>query len=379
MSNLFSKLLGFGKSGLWHQKVNEVVGIDFGTSSVKAVQLKKDKGRILLETYGEIALGPYNNLAVSQVSNLGSEKMSQLLADLFNEANITTRVGSLAIPLRSSLVNMMSLPDLAADKLEKIIPIEARKYIPVPISEVELDWWIIPKKIFNQAGEEHRRTVEVLVVAIHKDTIKQYEEIVKLAEFQPAFFEIETFSAIRAVFAGEMQAVVMLDIGAATSKLSIIDYGVVRQSHTIGKGSQDITLAISRSLGVDFAKAEEIKRRVGLVESVGLPSTATGEDAQIRNTVSTIVEYIFSEANKVISAYQNRERRVVTKVVIIGGGGLLKGLLDLAKTNFEATVVLGEAFAKVEYPAFLDKVLKETGPGFAVATGLALRHLEELG
>lgn len=372
MPNSFSKLFGFGKGGLWQRSVNEVVGIDFGTSSVKAVQLKKDKGRILLETYGEIALGPYNGLAVSQVANLGTEKTVKLLQDLFTEANITTRVGALAIPLRSSLVTTMSLPDLGEGKLDKIVPIEARKYIPVPISEVELDWWIIPKKVFAHAGEEHRNTVEVLVVAIHKDTIKQYEEITKQAEFKPAFFEIETFSALRAIFAGEMQAVVMLDIGATTSKLAIIDYGVVRQSHTIGKGSQDITLAISRSLGVDFDKAEEIKRRVGLIESMG-------EDAQIRNTVSTIMEYIFAEANKVIAAYQNRERRVVTKVVIIGGGGLLKGLLDLAATNFECSVVLGEAFAKVEYPAFLDKVLKETGPGFAVATGLALRHLEELG
>ncbi len=372
MLNPFSKLLHLGKAGLWQRGSSEVVGLDFGTSSVKAVQLKKDKGRILLETYGEIALGPYNNLAVSQVANLGSEKMADLLKDLFTEANISTREGSFAIPLRSSLVTMMSLPNLGDDKLEKVVPIEARKYIPVPISEVELDWWVIPKKIFGQTSESGRNTVEVLVVAIHKDTVKQYQEIARLAEVNPAFFEIETFSAIRAVFAGEMQAVVMIDIGAATSKMAIIDYGVVRQSHTIGKGAQDITLAISRSLGVDFAKAEEIKRRVGLVESLDA-------DAQIRNTVSTTVEYIFSEANKVIHAYQNRERRVINRVVLIGGGVLLKGLLDLAKESFQATVTLGEAFAKVEYPAFLDKVLKETGPGFAVATGLALRHLEELG
>ncbi len=371
MSNPFSKFLSFGKNGLWHKQGNQVVGVDIGTSSVKAVQLRKEKGRVILETYGEIALGPYGNLAVGQVTNLSPEKMAPLLKDLFTEANITTQAVAMAIPLRSSLLTMVALPDLGESKLTKMVPIEARKYIPVPISEVELDWWIIPKRILKTAGDEAGKTIEVLIVAIHKDTIKQYQEIGRIAELPPAFLEIETFSAIRAVFAGEMNAVAILDIGAATAKMAIVDYGIVRLSHTIGKGSQDITVAISRSLGVDFAKAEEIKRRVGLVEQPGAEN--------VSGTVSTIVEYIFTEVNKVITSYQEREKRAVTKIVLIGGGSLLHGLLDVAKTSFEIPVEIGQAFDKVEYPAFLDKVLKETGPGFSVAVGLALRHLEEIG
>ncbi|MEK7552591.1 MAG: pilus assembly protein PilM, partial [Patescibacteria group bacterium] len=233
--------------------------------------------------------------------------------------------------------------------------------------EVELDWWVIPRP----AGDEtETKKTEILLAAIHKEIIGRYKEDLRLLDLVPAFFEIETFSAIRSTFSGERGAIVILDLGAGTTKLAIIDYGVVRLSHTISKGAQDITLAIARSLGVEFAKAEEIKRSVGLVERY--------EGQNISNLVSAIIEYIFAEAHRVITIYQTRSRRSIERVVLIGGGSLLQGLMELASQSFEVPVVVGDPFAKVEFPVFLERVIKKTGPGFAVALGLALRHLQTL-
>ncbi|MEK7208649.1 MAG: type IV pilus assembly protein PilM [Patescibacteria group bacterium] len=364
----FAKFLHLDHLALWQKKDQRVVGLDFGHSSVKAVQLRNEQGRAVLETYGEIAVGPYGDLAVGQVSNLTSAKMVELLGDLFREANINAQAASVAIPLRSSLLSIIELPPaLSGSKLDKIIPLEARKYIPVPISEVELDWWVMPRVADQSAGETGGRKTEVLIAAIHKEVISRYAEYLKAVNLTPAFFEIETFSAIRSVFAGERGATVILDFGAGTTKLAIVDYGIVRLSHTISKGAQDITLALSRSLGVPFAKAEEIKRAVGLVENY--------EGQNLSGLVSAIIEYIFAEAHKVLTVYEARKRRSIEKVILIGGGALLKGLLELAGRNFEIPVSLGEPFARVEYPAFLNEVLTKTGPGFAVAMGLALRHL----
>ncbi|MBI4136248.1 MAG: type IV pilus assembly protein PilM [Candidatus Vogelbacteria bacterium] len=370
MANPLGKFLHLGQSVLWQKKDNRVIGLDLGHSSVKAVQLRNEKGRAILETYGEMAVGPYGDLAVGQVSNLASAKMAELLGDLFREANITARSVSLAIPLRSSLLLIIDLPPLSPSQLVKVIPIEARKYIPVPISEVELDWWVIPALGGPVAAEGGPKKIEVLLAAIHKEVINQYTEHLKSLQLTPAFFEIETFSAIRSIFSGERGATVILDFGAGTTKLAIVDYGIVRLSHTISKGAQDITLAISRSLGLEFAKAEEIKRSVGLSERY--------DGKNIPGLASTIIEYIFAEVNKVLTIYQTRQRRSIEKVILIGNGALLKGLLELAGQNFEVPVTLGLPFAKVEYPAFLEGVLAKTGPGFAVAVGLALRHLENL-
>jgi len=367
MATSLAKFFHFDRLALWQKKDQQVVGLDFGHSSVKAVQLRNEKGRAILETYGEIALGPYGNLAVGQVSNLPSVKMVELVSDLFREANITASAVSVAIPLRSSLLSIIELPaTIRGSQLDKIIPIEARKYIPVPISEVELDWWSIPHPSGSTDDNVEKKT-EVLIAAIHKEIINQYTDNLKALNLTPTFFEIETFSAIRSVFSGERGATVIIDFGAGTTKLAIVDLGVVRLSHTISKGAQDITLAISRSLGLEFAKAEEIKRVVGLVENY--------EGQNLSGLVSAIVEYIFAEAHKVLTIYETRKRRSVEKVILIGSGSLLKGLVERASQSFEMPVVLGDPFAKVEYPAFLQGVLTKTGPGFAVAIGLALRHL----
>src|SRR3989344_2487422 len=386
MANPFAKILALaGGKGLLQSKGESVIGIDIGSSSIKIVQLKRDHGRIILETYGELATGPYADLAVGQAATLPPEKLGEMVQDLIKEANITTSLGAFSIPLKSSLLIVLEMPDIKPAELAKAIPIEARRYIPVPISEVALDWWIIPRteNTFEESeGEEKvgasQTKVEVLVVAIHKGTLTQYESIAHLARVQSKFFEIETFSAIRSSFVGhDLGATTIIDMGAGATKMAIIDYGIVKLSHTIGKGSQDVTMAISKSLGVDFAKAEEIKREIGLKRpSKQLPGRTLSID-DVGFATNPIVEYIFAEANRAIVNYQKKYKRSVDHAVLIGGGALLKGVHDIAVRYLGSEVTIGTPFEKVESPAFLSPVLKETGPEFAVAIGLALRLLQQ--
>jgi len=111
------------------------------------------------ETYGELACGPYNNLSVGQATNLPTDKYVELLRDLFKEANVTAKVGAIAIPLNHSLIVSAEVPEMDEKELAGVIPIEARKYVPVPISEVILDWWIVPHgpSDFAQSTEASRR------------------------------------------------------------------------------------------------------------------------------------------------------------------------------------------------------------------------------
>jgi len=380
MSNPFSKL-----SGLFN-KSTSVLGVDIGSSSVKVIQLKNENGRAVLETYGELATGPYGDKAVGQAVTLASDQLSALLSDLFREANITTKLGAISIPLRSSLLVNIEVPDMPEDKLATMIPIEARKYIPVPITEVMLDWSIIPESnrsryIPGQAPTPQPtsddknnqvldvKKLKVLIVAIHNDTLRQYEQIAKDSKIDTEFLEIETFSAMRASIQSDFGVTAIVDLGAVTTKLVVVEQGIIRLSHTINKGAQDITLAIERSLSVPFIKAEEIKREVGLVEKFG--------DKDIGQTISPITEYIFSEVNQAMVEYQKDYSRSIDKVILIGGGAMLKGLLPIAEERLYAPVILGTPFDRVEAPAFLKNALNNIGPEFAVSIGLALRLLQE--
>ncbi|MCR4328024.1 MAG: pilus assembly protein PilM, partial [Patescibacteria group bacterium] len=287
---------------------------------------------------------------------------------------------AVSIPLGASLLSIMEMPIMDSKQLAKMIPIEARKYIPVPISEVVLDWWVVPKhydSVDDSSADgsvkedERKKRVDVLVVAIHNETVDKYRSIIQESGLKNNFLELEVFSMARATFGNNTAPVMLLDFGAGTTKLAIVEYGIIRNQHIINRGSQDITISISKSLGVSIEKAEHLKRDIGL--------TGTGADADISKAASLTLEHIFSETNRVLLNYQRRYNKTIKNVVLTGGGALLKGLHDFAGSNLETEVLFADPFSKVEAPAFLEPLLKDAGPEFAVAIGLALRKLQELG
>lgn len=370
MANFLSSLF----SSFAAKSSPSVLGIDIGDSSIKVVQLKKRGGRAILETYGEIALGPYAGFEVGQAVKLAPDKLAQALSDVLKEANVTTKDCGISIPVGSTLISFIKLPAAVDPKqLDVMIPIEARKYIPVPISEVTLNWWPIPKDDFGTNDEsrtEEDKSIDVLLVAIHNDAIERNKQVMRDVGLESSFSEVELFSAIRASLEPSMTPQMVFDMGSSLTKIYIIERGILRASHTINRGSQDISIAISKSMSLGLAEAEHVKRTYGIQGKDG--------DNTIASLSSPTLDYIFSEAGRVLFNYQRRFNKNVGKVVLTGSGVLLKGLLEVARSSFQTEVVIADPFAKVEYPAFLAKVLKDAGPGFAVALGLALRKLQEM-
>ncbi len=355
-------------------KEESVVGVDIGSSSIKLVQLRKSRGVAVLETYGELALGPYAGLEVGQATNLPAEKLAEALTDIMREANVTTKDAGLSVPLSASLVSLISLPTRDQKEIARMVPLEARKYIPVPISEVALDWFVLPEeeaKYLGTAagkGEAASRATNVLIVAIHNDTLGKFQAAAQGAAITTTFFEIETFSTARSSLSQDVSPVMILDIGAASTKMYIVEFGIVQVSHAVPKGSQDITLALSKSLALSIPEAETRKRERGISISDG---TATDE------SISLSLDYLMTEASRVLQSYQKRSNKVVSKVVLSGGGSALKGIEAYAKKFIDVPIELANPFAKTETPAFIEDALKGAGPTFAVAVGLALRKLQE--
>lgn len=377
MDNSLKKIISEGLASLSEafssDKSNkESLGIDIGSSAIKVVQLKKKNGKAVLETYGVISLGPYGKTEIGSVTNLQTEDIARALVDVMKESNVTTKSAVIAIPSLSSLIFTLSLPsNVSESQLSKIIPIEARKYIPVPITEVTLDWFIIPQEAEsfesnsdNKVGVQMK--TEVLVVAIHNDTLLKYQDILKKTELQSDSFEMEIFSNIRSSFNHDIAPVLIVDFGASKTKASIVESGIVRVFHVVNRGSQDISRNISQSLSVSFDEAEKLKREVGLDMNI---------DSKVGAIIKLSTDYIFSDINTVVLAYEKKYNKNISKVVLVGGGSLLKGLMEHAKENFKTEVVFSNPFSKTEAPAFLGPILEVSGPEFAVAVGLALRQL----
>lgn len=375
MSNLLKNLLAglqkFRKGG-----EDSVVGIDIGSSAIKVVEIKKKGGRAVLETYGAIALGPYADLEAGQVTNLSVEKAALALREVLKQSDAMGNALALAIPVQSSLIFTLELPPQVLEaEMSAVVTTEARKYIPVPITEVSVDYFVLPEK---EASYEEMNNPEpaakgaekknVLVVATQNDAVARYRSILSQGNMTASFFEIEIFSSIRANFERELSPVLLMDFGASRTKLAIVEYGMVKSYHTVDRGGADISNSIAKSLSIPFTEAERMKKEFGLF---GNPA-----EKSLVDIIKVHIDYIFSEANSALLGYEKKNNRTVSKVIFTGGGALLKGLTEVAASNFRAEIEIGQPFAKVAAPEFLEKVLFNMGPEFAVAVGLALRKLQ---
>lgn len=364
-------------SGLLGNKQDNVaVGIDIGTSSIKVVELKREDGRAVLSTYGALSLGQYKEGgSIGQVTNLDAETLARALRDVLKETNITNTNVVIGIPSVACIIFILQLPaEIDEATLGTVIPNESRKFIPVPITDVSLDWYVIPRRedsgiesrVVSESGGEAK--ISVLVVATLNETLAKYTELLQKAALPMETLEIEIFSHIRSVLTRELFPVLIVDIGASKTKLTIVEHGIVETFRLVNRGSQDMTLSIAHSLEASFEKAEAIKKENGLIENPEHPHVA--------DIIKTQLVDIFQEANANILAYEKRYNKNIGKIIFTGGGAMTRGLLEYAKQSFAAELVIADPFVKVESPVFLSGVLKTTGPEFSVALGLALKKFQ---
>ena len=362
-------------STLTNDNESSAVGVDIGSSAIKVVEIKRKKSKAVLETYGAIALGPYAELDIGRVTNLPTTKLAEALKEVIKQSGITATSVAVAVPMQSSLVFTIELPaNLKESEMTAVISTEARKYIPVPIGEVSLDYFTLPKResTFEELNNPDPKQnpvekINVLVVATQNEAISKYRSIISEAGLSAAFFEIEIFSSVRSDFEHELSPVLLMDFGASRTKLSVVEFGMVKSYHTVDRGGADITDSIAKSLSIPFSEAEKMKKEFGLFSNPGEKSLA--------DIIKIHIDYIFSETNNVLLGYEKKNGRTISKVILSGGGSQLKGLKDVAANNFQAEIAMGNPFDKVGAPAFLNKVLETMGPEFAVSLGLALRKL----
>lgn len=361
----FSKFLSFDSGTDEHG----VLGIDLGSSSIKVVQLKEQKGAPILVTYGELQLGPYAGVEMGRATNLEPSKLATALKDIIKESGVNTKSAGVAVPYSSSFVTVITLPTTDQSQIGAMIPIEARKYVPVPINQVVLDWSVIPDKKGKDTPLANVGRTRVLLAAIHGEVLNKFRTIMELASLQTSFNEIEAFSTIRSVVERPADSLVVVDIGATTTKLYTVSDGVVQATHSISVGGHDMTTVLSKSLEIPIVEAEEIKRQVGLLAK---------DNPRIERAFSFPLERITVETRRFLDAYERLPgASPIAYVILSGGGSALKGIDAYMHEITGRTIVRANPFAKVAYPAFLEQTLKDIGPSFAVAVGVALRRLTE--
>lgn len=348
-----------------------VLGIDIGTSAIKIVQLHKEAGGPLLDTYGMVELGPYSDLPAGDIPRLGPELLGSALMDLFAAVAAKARRGGVSVPLTSAFISTIQTPVRDDEQMRRIMPVEAKPYIPVPLEEVTLDWRVLDAPhtsigpVLEQSDAHAPEPLQrVLLVAIRNDTLAQHQAIAARARLLVPFYEVESFSAART--AGKPgESTLCIDFGASATKIYAVDErGEPTAAHLIARGGVALTRRIMEEQRLSFADAETLKRSTGLLVS----STA-------RHPLERELSMMLAEAKRVADAYEKEQGRKIGETILAGGGALLPGLEALARATLEMEVRLATPLSHVGTPMILADVFESVGPLYTVATGLALRAL----
>jgi type IV pilus assembly protein PilM len=340
------------------------LGVDIGSSAIKIVQIKYIKGIPTLETYGELQLGPYDCVDIGRNTRLPSDKLIEACVDIMREANITGTQVAVAFPYNASFTHVISVPTRNVEKIPSILPIEARKYIPASLSKVVLDW--IPLNSEDETNTTN--TTKILLSAIYTQEIQKYEEVMRGAILEMIAGEIEIFSSLRSTVSPKDEVVGIIDCGASSTRLYIIEKGILRETHSVPLSGVEITNSISKILGIDFIEAEEIKRTKGL--------GGLAKNVELQKALTNSLERGFRELHMVMTQYEHDNQIQIQKIILSGGGSLLRGIDVYAHDMFSRPITQALPFEKLAYPAFLEDTLKEAGPSFAVAVGVALRGIQ---
>lgn len=350
------------------------LGVDLGTSSIKIVELRNEGGRPRLVTYAYVEESPdivKNDLPQTQA------RAAALLKEITKQAGVMTDKVIAALPSFAVFSSIISLPSMSEKDLLAAVRWEAKKFVPMPIDEMILDWRIIKEPDAKKApgaladakdsAPKKARDLKVLLTAAPKSLVKRYVDICKAADLQLLSLETESFALERSLIGNDPSPVMVIDIGAYATDMSVLVRGIPILNRSIDVGGETITKSIMNSLTIDRDRAEQFKRDFGIATG--------GGDQQIPKSIEFIIGSIVNEARYCLNLYQGQGERNVEKVILSGGSAFLPHLTEYLSRVLNLKVFVGDPWARVIYPNELKGALQEIAPRFAVSIGLAMRNI----
>ncbi len=340
------------------------LGIDFGTSLVKAVELTLEEGKPKLVTYGEVDLARLEKGIVTGQNSFDDELVLYLRA-LMDRLQSKGEGVYAAMPAFTGLISLIELPEMSEDDLKEAIQFEAHKYIPSSLDDVALSW----EKVGSYQPEEGGPAkMEILLVAALNKEVVRYRKYIERAGLQMNFLELETFSMIRSTIGHDPGLFLVIDIGSRATNLVLVDDGLVKVSRNLDAGGKDITRTLTDGLGITAERADTLKR-----------SDKDFLNQAESKLVFPALDMIANEGKRMLSMYQGKyPERTCEGVVLSGGTAQLTGLTTYYERLFGLPVRVGDPWKRVIVPSMADADIKRLGTSFSVALGLALAGIDDM-
>ena len=346
-------------------KKKGLIGLDIGSSAVKAVELKAGgKGSDEFQLVN-IGLEPLPPEAIVDGAIMDSGAVIDAIQRLFQAQKIKTSDVATGVSGNAVIVKKISLPQMSTEELAESIHWEAEQYIPFDIQDVALDYEVI------EGGGGGN--MDVLLVAVKKDKISDYTSAISQAGKNPAVVDVDVF-ALQNCYEVNYgidpgRVVALLNVGASIMNINIIKGGTSIFNRDIAVGGNQYTDAIQKDLNLSFDQAEALKKG----ERV---DGAAPEN--LHPILQVVSENIAMEIQKTFDFFRatSSEDRI-DRIFLAGGTSKVQGLRDLLSERFEAGVEALNPFNSVTYnPRDFDPdFINDIAPSAAIAVGLAARKV----
>lgn len=342
--------------------MSNVLGIDIGQNTIKAVSIVKDvSGKLVLDAIGEAKTPLIENTNENRSKYFG--ELGGVIKSLLADLKIKSKQVVVDLPESEVVSRLVRLPPLKDSEIMDALRFEAETFVPYPLEEVSIDYEIIEK---DDAGR-----LTIFVIAARNDLITNYVKLFKSLGLELLALESPSVALRRIVKNGikTVERVVILDIGEKYSDIFNINKGNVYFARSLPVGGESLTRSVSLGLGLDMSSAEEYKKAYGIKENE--------LEGKIRTVAMPVFSSIADEVRKAMTLFtEDSGGKAVELLVLSGGGANLPGMAEELTRLLGVEVQVAQPFVNIDVTKIQTQFnLNVEGCRFSLAVGLSLRGL----
>lgn len=341
------------------------LGVDIGTTSIKIAEVGQStsgfklKNYGLLESYGH--LERLNDAIQTSSLRLFEKETINLLSLLLKKVRPSSNKVIASIPPFASFVTLLELPVMSDAETAKSMPFQVRQYIPIPVSEVAIDW----VKVGEKEDASGNKKQQVLLISVPNEQIQKYKQIFKAVGLNLIALEIEGMALTRILIDGDPTPTLVIDIGSRSTNVLIADQGYLKLVAQTDYAGGTLTNAIASGLNIDIRRADELKKLRGLLGS--------GGEYELSTLMMPYLDAIIGEVKRLRDRYETEYSGKIERAMLTGGTAGLNGLEKYIGEQLGLPLLKANPFSRVAYPGNLEPIIGELGPIFSVALGLGIR------
>ena len=255
------------------------------------------------------------------------------------------------------------MPEMNTKDISQSLSIEAKHYVPIPISAATLDWIKVGEKVYPDGSKKQL----IFLVSIPNEKIEHYHTIFAESGFQLESYEIENMSAVRALTWKLPEPQLLIDIGGRSTALSVGHAGALKYSGQTDFSSGSLTQALASALNISARRADALKHQTQIV--------GQGGNHELSTILIPIIDVIINEASRIKTGFENSYSSKVAGVIISGSGANMPGFDAYLSQQLSLPVITANPLSTISYPPELASVAHSLGATLTVAIGLALKNL----